>query len=186
MPPLAGPVFRLADYLEQHGRITLRHLCPPASFWHAAHTHLTHPDDLSNLTKAAEDRHRLQWGHHLLQRAADHGIAYALYRLAGMREQAGDRDGAKDLYRQASDHGDITALYCLAEMRDEAGDRDGAETLARQAADYGDTFALVRQAERNILNRLWPYGLDPDGTPTSPWQPSVSVEQSGHVLPGTS
>lgn len=33
-----GPQFRLADYLEQHGRQTRRHLCPPASFWDAAHT----------------------------------------------------------------------------------------------------------------------------------------------------
>ncbi|MGW7319989.1 helix-turn-helix domain-containing protein [Streptomyces sp. NPDC054865] len=44
-PSTAGPVFRLADYLEQHGRISRRHLCPPASFWHAAHTRLTDPDD---------------------------------------------------------------------------------------------------------------------------------------------
>ncbi|MFF9982376.1 P-loop NTPase family protein [Streptomyces erythrochromogenes] len=28
-----GPVFRLADYLEQHGRTSRRRLCPPASFW---------------------------------------------------------------------------------------------------------------------------------------------------------
>ncbi|MFF9244822.1 hypothetical protein ACF1AY_38880 [Streptomyces sp. NPDC014776] len=35
-PQPMGPVFRLADYLEQHGRTTRWHLCPPASFWHAA------------------------------------------------------------------------------------------------------------------------------------------------------
>ncbi|MFI1629061.1 hypothetical protein ACH4YO_33835 [Streptomyces noursei] len=28
----AGPVFRIADYLEQHGRGTRRALCPPSSF----------------------------------------------------------------------------------------------------------------------------------------------------------
>ncbi|MFI8301460.1 hypothetical protein ACIGCZ_36745 [Streptomyces nigra] len=41
--------FRLADYLEQHGRTTRRHLCPDSSFWHAAATHLTQPNDLDNL-----------------------------------------------------------------------------------------------------------------------------------------
>ncbi|MFE7309242.1 hypothetical protein ACFU8A_32685 [Streptomyces sp. NPDC057546] len=146
LPPPPGPVLLLADYLEQHGRTTRRRLCPPASFWYAAHTHLTHPDDLNNLTKAAKDRHRLQWSHHLLQRAADHGDNSALARLAEMREKAGDQDGAEDFYQQAADHGDTNALTALAEMREKAGDQDGAETLARQAADHGDTDALARLA----------------------------------------
>ncbi|MFD5634779.1 hypothetical protein ACFWJM_11650 [Streptomyces sp. NPDC127077] len=234
MAPPTGPVFRLADYLEQHGRTTRRHLCPPATFWYAAHTHLTHPDDLNNLAQAAESRHRLQWAHHLRQHAADHGhtgalhrlaemreesgdregaealawqavdhgdTAAALHRLAEMREEAGDREGAKTLYREAADHGDThalgwlavrregagdregaealawqaadhgntDALYQLARLREESGDREGAKTLARQAADHGNTGAphwLVGRPE--ILNRLWSYGLAPDGTPASP------------------
>ncbi|MCX5505458.1 hypothetical protein OG887_40005 [Streptomyces sp. NBC_00053] len=45
-----------------------------------------------------------------------------------------------------------------------------ARFLARQAADHGDTDALALLAGMpSIFNRLWPYGLDPDGTPTSPW-----------------
>ncbi|MGW9120658.1 tetratricopeptide repeat protein [Streptomyces sp. NPDC055663] len=143
----AGPVFLLADYLEQHGRTTRRRLCPPASFWYAAHTHLTHPDDLYNLAIAARDRHRLQWSHHLLQRAADHGSIEALVGLVEVREGAGDRDDAEDLYRQAADHGDAEALRRLAEMRKETGDRDGAKDLYRQAADQGNIEALVRLAE---------------------------------------
>jgi transcriptional regulator with XRE-family HTH domain/Tfp pilus assembly protein PilF len=142
VPPLKDSVFRLADYLEQHGRTTRRHLCPPASFWHAAHTHLTHPDDLKNLAEAAETRHRLQWGHHLLQRAADHGNTNALALLARMGEEAGDREGAETLARQAADHGNTKALALLVVLREKAGDREGAETLARQAADHGNTNAL--------------------------------------------
>ncbi|MFF1538218.1 SEL1-like repeat protein [[Kitasatospora] papulosa] len=145
-PLPAGPVFRLADYLEQHGRTTRRHLCPPASFWNAAHTHLTHPDDLGNLTEAAQTRHRLQWAHHLRQRAADHGDTRALVHLVRMREEAGDQDGAETLARQAATHGDTRALVHLAMMREKAGDQDGAETLARQAATHGDTRALVELA----------------------------------------
>ncbi|WP_229886832.1 helix-turn-helix domain-containing protein [Streptomyces subrutilus] len=145
-PSTAGPLFRLADYLEQHGRASRGHLCPPASFWHAAHTHLTDPDDLGNLTQAAENRHRLQWAHSLHQRAADHGNTKALILLALMREEPGDRDGAEALYRQAADHGDPDALHRLALMREEAGDHDGAEALARQAADCGNPHALHRLA----------------------------------------
>ncbi|MFD3722842.1 helix-turn-helix domain-containing protein, partial [Streptomyces sp. NPDC058674] len=142
-PSIAGPVFRLADYLEQHGRTSRRHLCPPASFWHSAQTHLTNPDDLGNLTHAAENRHRLQWAHSLRHRAADHGNTDALQRLTEMREEAGDREGAEALARQAADHGHTDALQRLAVMREGAGDRDGAEALARQAADHGNINALL-------------------------------------------
>ncbi|MFF9121140.1 helix-turn-helix domain-containing protein [Streptomyces massasporeus] len=146
-PPSTGPMFRLADFLEQHGRTTRRHLCPPASFWHAAYTHLTHPDDLNNLTHAAEIRHRLQWAHHFHHRAADQGATEALVRLAELREEAGDRESAVALFRQAADNGDTEALVRLAELREEAGDRESAENLARQAADHGATWALFRLAE---------------------------------------
>ncbi|MFC9344053.1 helix-turn-helix domain-containing protein [Streptomyces sp. NPDC057020] len=142
VPPPTGPVFRLADYLEQHGRTTRRHLCPPAAFWNSAHTHLTHPDDLISLARAAEDRHRLQWSYHLHHRAADHGSTGALVHLAKLRERAGDQDGAELLARQAADQGDTDALVHLAELREETGDQDSAESLARQAADHGDSRAL--------------------------------------------
>ncbi|MGW1675573.1 tetratricopeptide repeat protein [Streptomyces sp. NPDC002324] len=135
-------MFRLADYLEQHGRTTRKHLCPPASFWHAAHTHLTHPDDLNNLTHAAEDRHRLHWAHHLRHRAADHGDTGALVSLAAMREKTGDRKGADNLAQQAGERGDTRVLRRLAEAREKAGDREGAENLARKAADRGNTNTL--------------------------------------------
>ncbi|MFF7859415.1 tetratricopeptide repeat protein [Streptomyces sp. NPDC007904] len=154
-PRSAGPIFRLADYLEQHGRTTRRHLCPPASFWHAAHTHLTHPDDLDNLTRAAEDRHRLQWAHHLRHRAAENGNTRALLSLARTRKEAGDRKGAETLARHAVSHGNTEALYQLARIREEAGDQEGAETLYRQAADHGSSLALYSLAQMREEARDW-------------------------------
>jgi hypothetical protein len=140
-PP--GPLFRLADYLEQDGRTTRRHLCPPASFWHAAHTHLTGVGDLDSLARAAAGRHRLQWAHHLRLRAAEHGSTRALEDLALRREEAGDREGAEQLARQAADHGRTEALTLLAETREGDGDRESAEELARLAADHGDRTTLI-------------------------------------------
>ncbi|MEV7318362.1 hypothetical protein AB0N56_36280 [Streptomyces microflavus] len=137
-----GPVFRLADSLEQHGTATRRRWCPPASFWNAAHTHIAHPDDLAHLAQAAEKRHRLQWAHHLYQRAADHGDTDTLHHLAEMREIAGDWAGAETLYQRAAGHGDIYALLRLANRREKAGDREGAETLYQRAADQGSIDAL--------------------------------------------
>ncbi|WP_407917407.1 hypothetical protein [Kitasatospora sp. NE20-6] len=166
-----GPVFRLADYLEQHGRTTRRLLCPPASFWHAAHTHLTRPDDLDNLADSAEARHRLQWAHHLRHRAADAGHATALTDLARMREEAGDLDGAETLYRRAADSGHTTALTDLARMREKAGDRDSAEALAHRAADAGHTNALA------YLASMRERAGDLDGAEALYWQ----AADAGHT-----
>ncbi|MER8226267.1 helix-turn-helix transcriptional regulator [Streptomyces sp. NPDC094143] len=170
-PATAGPMFRLADYLEQHGRITRRPLCPPASFWHAALTHLTHPDDLNNLTQAAQAGHRLQWAHHLRHRAADHGSTDALYSLAQMRERAGDGESAERFAQQAAAHGSTDALILLAQMREEAGDGESAEHLYRQAADHSTGGPQGRGVRLDgFFAMRWPHGLDPDGRPTRPWQ----------------
>ncbi|MEU4610238.1 helix-turn-helix domain-containing protein [Streptomyces umbrinus] len=146
--PATGPAFRLADYLEQHGRTTRWRLCPPASFWAAAYTHLTHPDDLGNLAIAAEHRHRLQWAHHLQIRAADAGHTYSLAYLARMREKAGDQECAEVLYQQITEAGDTNALTDAAERWREAGDPEGAKALLRRAADAGDAEALFLMAGR--------------------------------------
>ncbi|MER7826991.1 hypothetical protein ABTX85_31030 [Streptomyces sp. NPDC096097] len=152
--PEVGLVFRLADYLEQHGRITRQSLCPPASFWHAAHTHLA-ADDLNNLSLAAEQRCRLRWAHDLSQRAADEGDADAWIHLADLRMRARDLEGAESLARQAADAGNADALTQLARIREAAGDLKGAEAFARQAADTGRTCALIHLAQM----REWHWDL---------------------------
>ncbi|MFE2611611.1 helix-turn-helix domain-containing protein [Streptomyces mirabilis] len=136
------PVFRLADYLEQHGRTTRQVKCPAASFWRAAHTHLTRPGDLRSLVDAAHDRHRLQWEHHLRWRAAEAGDADALIRLAQFRQDTGDREGAEALHQRAVDLGITGALFSFAQFRQDTGDREGAEALYRRAVDAGDARAL--------------------------------------------
>ncbi|MEU5537663.1 hypothetical protein, partial [Streptomyces sp. NPDC020362] len=143
----AGQEFRLADFLEQHGRTQRRAQCPPASFWQAAHTHLTSADDLEQLAQAASRKHRLRWAQHLLQRAADTGSTHALHQLAERRMEAEDWEGAEVLLRRAADMGSVHALHLLALLRWRAGDRAGAEALALQAADAGSTDALLRLAE---------------------------------------
>lgn len=136
-----GPAYRLADYLEQHGRDIAKRTCPPASFWEAAHAHLTQPD-ISRLADAALARHRTYWSYQLRQKAADAGSTAALAQLAVLREGVGDREGAERLARQAADAGNTAALAQLAEMRELAGDREGADRFARQAADAGNIEAL--------------------------------------------
>ncbi|MET7921947.1 hypothetical protein ABZU45_40455 [Streptomyces avermitilis] len=139
-------VVSLADYLQQHGRRTRQHLCPPATFWNAATHRLTNPDHLVHLADAARRRHRLRHAAHLYCAAVDAGSTAAARRLAEMREEAGDQRGAERLYRAAAEAGDTIALMRLAEAREKAGDQQGAERLYRAAADAGHTFALTRRA----------------------------------------
>ncbi len=152
-----GPTFRLADYLDQRGRRDRREVTPPDSFWHAAHTHLTRPDDLIELARAAQRRNLDDWASHLRYRAADLGDLNSLYVLALMRERAGDTAGAETLYRQAVAAGDTDALHDLALLLERAGDREQAEDVARQATAAGsiDTFY--------DLARLREDGGDEDG-----------------------
>lgn len=145
-PAPAGPFYRLADYLEQHGRAERRSFCPPASFWYAVHDHCTLPEEFYRLARSARRRHRLQLAQHLYQRAADAGHPYALSNLAHMWEDVGDSARATHLAELAASVGRTYALTWLAEGREEAGDRDEAERLARLAADAGDPHALGRLA----------------------------------------
>lgn len=137
-----GQLFQLADYLAQYGRTQRRTQCPPVSFWHAAHTHLTSGDDLDRLADAAGQRHRLQWEHHLRRQAAETGCVSAQGALAVQQEEAGDRVRAEAFAWRAAAGGDFHPLSWLAAMREEAGDRRAAEALARRAADAGSTRAL--------------------------------------------
>ncbi|MBK3583414.1 hypothetical protein JHN49_06645 [Streptomyces sp. MBT57] len=217
---IQGPVFRLADYLEQHGRSVRRHQCPPASFWHATLQHITQPDVLDTLARAAERCHRLQWAHHLYHRASHHYSRSALVqpvrirkearglngaetlrlatnllvRLALMREKAGDHNVPESLHQQAAKDNSPGALVRLALMREKAGDHNTPESLYRRAADFGNDFPQLfpDHPPSRMLHRLWPYGLDPDGTPTGPWSaesealPQVNLPlDRGHLETGT-
>ncbi|MFC5188051.1 tetratricopeptide repeat protein [Actinomadura harenae] len=147
-PAPPAPLYRLADYLEQHARRERISLCPPATFWNAAVRHCRTPADLTALGKSAANRGRYRLATNLYRPAADAGNPDALMYLAYRCEEAGDRAGAEQLARQAADARSAIALMYLAGLREEAGDRAGAEQLARQAADAGHPVALMDLAYR--------------------------------------
>ncbi|MFG2488083.1 helix-turn-helix domain-containing protein [Streptomyces virginiae] len=153
-----GTVFRLADYLEQHGRQTRRHLCPPASFWSAALARLTQFDDLNGLAAAAKARHRLQWAHHLQRRVEQseragapqeakavvdegHGLDEDTGRLWS-RAVAGDPDGAEVAALDGAAAGNPSGLWVMGVWRAEAGETAAAENLFSQAVEAGFLEAL--------------------------------------------
>ncbi|MFD8308530.1 helix-turn-helix domain-containing protein [Streptomyces sp. NPDC059690] len=139
------PSYRLADYLEEHGRRLRGRLCPPESFWQAAHDHLS-AEALTALADAARIRH-LVWAERLAQQAAASGDAKAIARLAEFRRTAGAVREADLLLQQAADAGSTDALIRLAVMRESAGCHAEAEDLAQRAADAGDTRGLGQLAD---------------------------------------
>ncbi len=81
------------------------------------------------------------------------------------RKEAAATDRVERPYRERAEAGDFHALARLARIRERTGDQKDAERMYRAATDHGDTMGLLCLA----LRRRWPYGLDPDGTPTPPW-----------------
>ncbi|MGW1375771.1 transcriptional regulator [Streptomyces sp. NPDC002446] len=137
--------YRLADYLEQQGRVERRLLCPPASFWEAAARHCHGNEDRVTLAQAAEDRGRLRAAAGLYAKAVAAGSTDALPDLARLREGAGDVAEAKELY-EAAWQADGLARWELVRLREFTGEVAQAEELAGAAANQGDSTALVRLA----------------------------------------
>ncbi|MFF3737431.1 helix-turn-helix domain-containing protein [Streptomyces sp. NPDC002566] len=160
--PPSGPVFRLADYLEQHGRNIRGDLCPPPSFWDASLTHLTH-DDLYNIAVAARV-HKPAWADPLLRRAALAGHAGALSELTMQRlgpeglgvisgEGARHTSGAATFLGRRGDGPralPVEALVTLAMLHEDAGDIDSAEALRKKTEDP----AAVRAMDQHLLGAL--------------------------------
>ncbi|MFJ3728729.1 hypothetical protein ACIPYQ_40045 [Streptomyces sp. NPDC090045] len=133
MEPVADPngmgalpeVYRLADYLDHHARLTRRYHFPPDSFWTAALG--CRAPDLLRLAAAARFRSRYRIAATLYRRGADAGDMGGLLELAALRGRVGDLAGAERLYRQAADGGDARGLLELAGWRRRVGDVAGAE-----------------------------------------------------------
>ncbi|WP_353946004.1 transcriptional regulator [Streptomyces sp. HUAS MG91] len=138
--------YRLADYLEQHGRRRRARLCPPDSFWRAALDHLG-PKDLANLADAARVRNRMQWAERLARQAAASGNSDALIRLAEIRGTAGATEESDRLLQRAADHGNTAAMFRLTGLRELEQQFEEAEQFARRAAESGDPSALAHLSQ---------------------------------------
>ncbi|MFI6250486.1 tetratricopeptide repeat protein [Streptomyces sp. NPDC051016] len=93
----------------------------------------------------------------LIRRAAEAGVLGALVLTSDPYDEA----VARSLYNRALRAGDDTALTLLGKLRDGFHSHDGAEHLYVLAANCASQ-------QRQFFSR-WPYGLDPDGTPTPAW-----------------
>ena len=134
--PTGGPVYRLADYLDQHGRQHRKSQIPPAEFWAAAADHAA-PADQAALGDAADARGLHRDAAQLHKNAATAGNLRAASYLSGRLPCL--RDDARPI-RWAIDHAHLdhpgTVAWLLDHLR-EAGTQDQiAALLARDPAGH--------------------------------------------------
>lgn len=137
--PTLGPAYRVADYLDQHGRHTRRQRIPPAGFWQAA-ARFASPGDLPALAQAAEDRGLLWDAARLRKRAVAQGNCDEAVTLIRQLHSLHPRTADPDLARWAvgrvalDDPGAVARL--LAALRETGAEKQIEELLARDPAAY--------------------------------------------------
>ena len=137
-PPTTS--YRLADYLEQHGRAQRKAAPVPAAFWEAA---LAHADaaGLRAIGTAARDRGFSRMACRLFLAAAKAGDDNALALIGDVLRVADRVDEALEWYRLASEHGATAALRSAAMMLNDAGRADEALIWYERCAEAGDVHA---------------------------------------------
>lgn len=161
-PPDEGPsAYRLAGFLDQHGRTTRRASRVPATLWEALLAHASDGDALS-LAASAGNRLLHRYAIPLFRRAADAGEWGGAYSLGSLLLRRGDVEGAVAVWRAHSDPrlgpGAWLLAEPLAEIFKENGDIDGAVEILRAHADVGEQSAAHALsdllAERGDLETL--------------------------------
>ena len=129
------PAYRLADYLDQHGRHRRKAQVPPAGFWAAAAGHAS-PGDQAALVDAADARGLYRDAAQLHKNAAARGNPRAVFYLSGPPRYF--RADVRPL-RWAAAHvavDDPGAVALLLDRLREAGAPEQAAALAERAAAH--------------------------------------------------
>ena len=158
MAAVAGPLYRLADYLDQHGRAHRASEILPAEFWSAAVAYAA-PGDQAALGDAAHVRGLYRAAAHLHKNAAASGDIRAAFYLCG--PPACLRADPRPAHWAAA-HAPLDDPYRVASLLDslrEAGaDEQAAALLARDPAAHtalDDPAAVAR-----LLDSLRRAGAD--------------------------
>jgi hypothetical protein len=138
--------YRLADYLEQTGRVMRRAALAPASLWDAL---VDHADGraLPRIAEEAERRSLYRHAFRLYQRAAEAGDPFVLRRAAWLLERAGRTEEAISFYQRAAEAGDHDALRQAAELLERTGRIEEAIAWLQTRAEAGDHDALRQVAK---------------------------------------
>ena len=169
-PPSAtgqGPLYRLADYLEQHGHRTRAEEIPPIDFWTAASTHAFLTDQAA-LGHAALDRGLYHDAAQLLKNAAAQGDPHTGAALVSLMHGVHPTD-----HRAAHwvvTHALLSVPSGVAELLDglaRVGAGEQVAVLAGRLPPAGQFATFMRLADHKERFR---FGREPDGSPAEPWR----------------
>jgi hypothetical protein len=137
MTAAAGPLYRLADYLDQHGRKHRASRIPPTEFWSAAAAHAT-VGDQNTLGWAAQSRGLYRTAAQLYKNASAHGDTFAASRLVdiliSLRPTNQHPAGWAAVHAALDDPGAVARL--LGSLREAGAHEQAAALLARDPAAH--------------------------------------------------
>jgi TPR repeat protein len=137
---------KLADSLEQLGRVDRVLYCPPQSFWSAACELLESAKTLAKFAEAAIDRYRLCWARRLSDRVVElQADASILAELANAWAES-DPVRAEHLYMKSAELGDSSSMGSLGYRCEERGELEEAQEWYRRGAEAGDGFSSCELA----------------------------------------
>ncbi|HLK79828.1 MAG TPA: hypothetical protein VKU77_40020, partial [Streptosporangiaceae bacterium] len=153
--PPDGPLYRLADYLDQNGRVHRNDLIPPVSFWAAAAANAL-PADQAALGDAADARGLYRDSAQLHKNAAAHGNLRAVSYLSDppdcLRADARPMHWAA-AYASLEDPGGVARVLDILRR---AGAREQATALAVRATAHASLNHPDGVAR--LLSSLWEMG----------------------------
>ena len=159
--PAPGSAYRLADYLEQHGRRARRTRIPPPAFWEAA-ARFAHPSDFPALASAAEKRGLLRDAARLRKYAAACGNASQAALLVSRWQSHHPYSADQTPARWAAAHASLDDPQAVAELlgalREAGADEQAAALLARDPAAHASLNKPAAVTE--LLGALRKAGAD--------------------------
>lgn len=150
-PSPPHPLYKLAEYLEQHGSRERVVLNPPDAFWRAAITHVADPADQGRLGQSAAERLRYRYAIPLLRRA-NSNEPFNPSTLASLLANRGEITEAIALLRTCIDPRDLFATLQLVDLLATAGDLDSLRALAARGhpqAPLELAELLIKQGEHD-------------------------------------
>lgn len=145
--PDGGPAYRLADYLDQHGRHTRQEEMGPASLWDSFVAHAPSGRDIERLADAAHKRGLYRYAAALWTKATATGDPHAAGLLLGVVYGI-DPNAAEQAARWAVQRVSLDAPWAVAwllEVLSDGGFRDAVRALL--ARDLINRMNLERPAD---------------------------------------
>jgi tetratricopeptide (TPR) repeat protein len=134
------PHYRLADFLEEHGRATRRLVHAPTGFWDALVDHARRPD-LTDLAQSAGERGLLAPALRLFTAAYEAGQDDSLRAAGTLLHSAGRIDEAITWYQRANEVGDTASLGLAVTLLYDTGRTEQALAWLTERAHQGDPAA---------------------------------------------